>query len=178
MHKANASKSSEPGRAEKSAEPVKSLSDQLIYEIRQCDRIDPIIELLAKGADVNYSNALGWTPLMYAARNSRIEIAKLLIDLGAEVNAKDGKGNNALVYAVWRNNLGMAVLLLDNGADMTVRDRQAADLIGHAKTWGNLEMADLLAKRIKDAIQPLGRGKEALKVLRRSIELHGASPGG
>ena len=46
--------------------------------------------MLDKGADVNASDALGRTPLMYAAASDilPLDAVKLLIERGADVNAK------------------------------------------------------------------------------------------
>ena len=45
--------------------------------------------LLDKGADINAKNEADLTPLMAAAREGRIDIAKLLLDNGADINAKN-----------------------------------------------------------------------------------------
>lgn len=50
------------------------------------------------GMDVNERKG-GMTPLMYAARYSQAEIAKILIEKGADVKAKDDNGFTALKHA-------------------------------------------------------------------------------
>ncbi len=107
MAKVQATHSERATELGKPADFIKSLNNELIYKIRKCDRPCPIVEFMSIEAEVNSSNGSGITPLMYAERNSRMEIAKLLIDLGAEVNANDNVVRNALGYAVLRNNLQM-----------------------------------------------------------------------
>ncbi|MGH8770409.1 MAG: quinoprotein dehydrogenase-associated putative ABC transporter substrate-binding protein [Burkholderiales bacterium] len=66
--------------------------------------------LIARGADVNATNASGETALMVAALDNRAEIAKLLIESGANVAAKNAQGKTALTIA--RDNKADAVIAL------------------------------------------------------------------
>ncbi len=52
--------------------------------------------LVNHGADVNYQDAQGWTPLIYAAYQGIVELAAFLLDHGADINAKDKQGRTAL----------------------------------------------------------------------------------
>ena len=54
--------------------------------------------MIQAGADVN-KKSVGMTPLMYAARQNRVEIVKLLIANGANVKVKSNRGFTALKYA-------------------------------------------------------------------------------
>jgi len=54
--------------------------------------------MIEAGADVN-KKSVGMTPLMYAARQNRVEITKLLITNGADLNVKSSRGYTALKYA-------------------------------------------------------------------------------
>jgi len=50
-----------------------------------------------KGADVKAQDNDGWTALIWASRNGREAIARLLIDKGADVKAQTNDGSTALV---------------------------------------------------------------------------------
>jgi ankyrin repeat protein len=63
--------------------------------------------------NVNVQNQLGETPLMLAAINNQLELAKVLIERGAEVNKP---GWTPLHYAATRGHREMMRLLLDNDA--------------------------------------------------------------
>ena len=64
----------------------------------QLGNYNAVKTLIENGADVNKeSNKL--TPLMFAARHNRPEIAKLLIENGANLKAKSSKGYTALQWA-------------------------------------------------------------------------------
>ena len=54
--------------------------------------------MIEAGADVN-KKSVGMTPLMYAARQNKVEILKLLINNGADLKAKSDRGYSALKYA-------------------------------------------------------------------------------
>ena len=62
---------------------------------------------------VNAPNSLGETPLMLAAINNHLELAKILIERGADVNKP---GWTPLHYAATRGHREMMRLLLDNEA--------------------------------------------------------------
>jgi ankyrin repeat protein len=55
--------------------------------------------LVDGGADVNQADEFGWTPLMRAALNGRLETVKGLVDAHADLNVKATNGRTALVMA-------------------------------------------------------------------------------
>ena len=64
----------------------------------------------------------GSTPLLFAARNGRIENARLLLDAGADVNEKAPDGQSALVLASFSDQGRLAAFLLERGADPEAAD--------------------------------------------------------
>jgi hypothetical protein len=59
----------------------------------------------------------GFTPLLFAARQGRIENARLLLDAGADVNETAPNGDSALVIASFSDQGRFAAFLLERGAD-------------------------------------------------------------
>jgi len=59
---------------------------------------EAVKDMIKAGADVN-KKSVGLTPLMYAARQNRVKIVKLLITHGANIKAKSDRGYTALKYA-------------------------------------------------------------------------------
>ncbi|WP_442052397.1 ankyrin repeat domain-containing protein [Paenibacillus sp. 2TAB19] len=67
--------------------------------------------LLLQGADVNYSNEMGITPLIAAALHENMRIVYVLIQCGAEIELPDRNGDTALDYAARHGRTAMARLL-------------------------------------------------------------------
>lgn len=75
--------------------------------------------LVKQGADVNFCNNYGATPLHHHAEMKTGNI-KYLLKLGADVNAKDKMGATPLVNAVRSFQLENIKILVDAGADINV----------------------------------------------------------
>ena len=63
---------------------------------------DAVKSLIEDGIDIN-KKSTGLTPLMFAARHNKAEIAQLLIENGARMKTKTVKGYNALQLAELSN---------------------------------------------------------------------------
>jgi len=80
----------------------------------------------------------GMTPFLYAARDGRIEIARMLIGAGAKVNRPEANKITPLLMAITNNQPDTADLLIQNGAEIN-----AADFWGRTPLWAAVEMRDL-----------------------------------
>jgi ankyrin repeat protein len=80
----------------------------------------------------------GMTPLLYAARHDRVDIAKQLIKAGADVNAKEANGIWPLLMAISNNNLGVAHLLLESGSAVN-----GQDWYGRSPLWEAVNVRNL-----------------------------------
>ena len=86
--------------------------------------------------------ASGWlTPLMLAAREGEVELARLLLAAGADVNAVAGDGKNALATAIFNGNYDVASFLVDNKADVNNADAQRFTPLYWAVDRRNMETA-------------------------------------
>mgnify|MGYP002639819312 CR=1 FL=1 len=76
--------------------------------------------LLEKGADVNSQlagpDAIGWTALMFATSNEKLDLVKYLISKGADVKLKAKDGTTALSLAIKNKNEEIIKLLKTKGA--------------------------------------------------------------
>lgn len=59
---------------------------------------ETVKKMIQFGENVNKTSN-GKTPLMYAARYNRVEIASLLLENGAKLDIKDNEGHTAIDYA-------------------------------------------------------------------------------
>jgi len=78
--------------------------------------IKKVQELLDKGADINEWNS--GSPLVFAASENKLDIAKLLIEKGADLNALGKNGWTALGVAAQSGYGDMVDLLIAKGADV------------------------------------------------------------
>jgi ankyrin repeat protein len=72
--------------------------------------VETVKKLIDLGEDVN-KKSNGMTPLMYAAKYNRVEIAELLIAKGAKMNTRSDKGYTAMKLAELTNAKEMIELL-------------------------------------------------------------------
>lgn len=133
-----------------------------------------VSQLLSVGADANFMDRLGMTPIHYATRRTNVdivemlinngarldanqwrettlfqvgsvEIAELLIAKGVDVNARDNKGATALHSAAPRENkINVVKLLIAEGADINARDNEGDSPLSVALKTGNTAVAELL----------------------------------
>ena len=102
----------------------------------------PIVEfLLSKGVDPDSKTASRYTttPLMEASRDSRTDIARLLVDADASVNVPDFHNDNVLNWATYFGHEEFVVYLLSQGADHSMRgqtDDNALDIALREKHAG------------------------------------------
>ena len=80
----------------------------------------------------------GMTPLLYAARHDRVEVAKRLIAAGADVNAKEANGIWPLLMAISNDNLVVAHYLLEHGSSVN-----GQDWYGRSPLWEAVNVRNL-----------------------------------
>ena len=69
------------------------------------------------GTDAEETQVGGFTPLLFAARNGDVEVARRLLDGGADANDTAPDGASALVVAAHSGHRELVFLLLDRGAN-------------------------------------------------------------
>jgi ankyrin repeat protein len=80
----------------------------------------------------------GMTPLLYAARDGHLEVARALVAANADIELADANGIRPLLTAVLNNHLDVARLLIDKGADVN-----ADDFWGRSPLWAAVEYRNL-----------------------------------
>jgi len=80
----------------------------------------------------------GMTPLLYAARDGRLEEARLLLAAGADVKKADPNQITPLLTSILNDHLDLARFLLDHGADVN-----AADFWGRTPLWAAVDLRNL-----------------------------------
>ena len=90
------------------------LKDQHVVHIAAESGLVGVCEqLIADGLSVDYENAVGLTPLCYAAVQGQTELVKRLLELGADADHE----SSPLKFALIRKHYEVAELLLERGAN-------------------------------------------------------------
>jgi uncharacterized protein len=74
------------------------------------------------------------SPLLYAARDGRLDIVETLVAAKADVNQTDANGITPLIEAIEDSHADVARFLIDHGADI-----QASDWYGRTPLWSAVE---------------------------------------
>ena len=102
--------------ADVNAATVETSSTALMWALA-APHPDIVRLLLDRGATPAMSTHVGFTPLMFAARNGDIEMAKALIAAGVDVNDTGADGTHVLPFAIISGRDRFALFLLKQGAD-------------------------------------------------------------
>lgn len=78
---------------------------------------------LDAGAQIETRDDRGRTPLLLAAANDHVDVARLLVGLGADPNAQDERHESAWLATGVTGSVAMLEALLPAGPDMTIRNR-------------------------------------------------------
>ncbi len=104
--------------ADVNAKTVRSGQTALMWATSQ--NHDNVVRLLIeRGADVRGRSRGGFTPMLFAAQQGNIGIARILMTAGVGVNA-DGPGVAPLLIAINSGRVPFALFLLEQGADARV----------------------------------------------------------
>ena len=133
-------------------------------------------ELIAHGADVNTQSVVnnwerdvtaeprrkymplgGWTPLLFAAREGSLDVAKVLVEAGADLNKPDPDLVSPLVTAIVNGHYDVAAYLVERGADVNVADRW-----GRAALWAAVDMHSLPHSGRPDAVESASYSSDQL----------------
>lgn len=110
-------------------------------------------DLLSRGANANFRNRAGESPLSSAAAWDQLSIAKLLIERGADPNLADRSGATPLMLAAQHGSPALVDELLRHGADPAARDSAGNSVLTHA---GWRERSDDQSEVVRRAITGAG----------------------
>ncbi|HEY6896193.1 MAG TPA: ankyrin repeat domain-containing protein [Rhodocyclaceae bacterium] len=122
----------------------------------------PLMEVFVqRGADVNFTNAMGEQALQLAAWKGKLEAVQWLLAHGASVN-RQGKEWSALHYAVFAGNGEIAKLLLQRGADVNGQAPNGSSVLMMAAREGREDLAKALLAAGADPMLKNENGDTAL----------------
>ncbi len=121
--------------------------EELGYRLLQAvmdNRLDSVRLLVSLGADVNFTDEFGVTPLMYASDAGDSAIVMFLLNHGAKPNIVPSYSTTALGAAVIAGHNAIVKMLLEHGARPDLRDNRGLTPLFYAVYYGNYGAADLL----------------------------------
>jgi len=127
----------------------------------------PVIELLiARGADIEASDARRRTPLLYAATHRRSSAARCLLDHGAKLTARDVDEHTALHIAVQDDHAATVALLIQHGANVNATLKQGTTPLHSAHLLGFEDVAAVLLEGGADTETKTIDGQTPLSIAR------------
>lgn len=111
--------------------------------------------MLRDGIDVDIRDAEGWSALMFAALDGRVDLALPLISHGADINARSFggfAGMTPLMIASSRGHYDFVKLLLDYTADFRQVGPFGGTALAFASFHGHLSVMRLLIDRGADML--------------------------
>lgn len=103
---------------------------------------DLLVQSIKDGADVNYKDIRGWTPLKVAVSMGNIEIVEILLNNGASTYL-----SNPLLLACVNKDVEIIKLFFQYGADVNISDSNGWTPLMVAAQQGSLEIVQLLLER-------------------------------
>lgn len=109
---------------------------------------ETVSALIRAGANVNATNTLGRTALMFASSKGFPGIVKDLLAHRADPNIipTDANGWTALIVAARTGRIDVIKVLLDHGADVTINDKEGKTALAWAEAQGHADVVRVLTE--------------------------------
>ncbi len=131
--------------------PTSSSLPPLVTAVRSGDPAK-LAEEISKAKDVNEQDQVQrQTALHWAAKEGKLDMARILIASKANVNAGDRQGKTPLSFAAQAGNFEVCAFLVENGADVNVRDALKGNPLLWASGLGNAKTVEFLLSKGADA---------------------------
>ena len=139
------------------------LNQQMVKAAMEGD-MAAVVELLAKGADVNTKGRYsGWTPLILAAKRGETELVNFLLSYGADVNEKsDVRNRTAIMEAARNRKIETVKALLTADPDVDAVDWEGYTVLMFAAVSGQSDIVDILLNHGADVNLRTKVGSSAL----------------
>lgn len=97
----------------------------LLFEALEKNNLEKVRACLNSGADINSKTGkYGYTPLIYAVKQNRVDMVELLLKAKPNLNVADNNGRCAIHYAASDGNWKIWELIANSGADVNVKDSE------------------------------------------------------
>ncbi len=130
---------------------VKFTPDDFVQSAEKGD-LKAIQLFLNAGVDCNAQSAQGFTALMAASKNGRVDVVNKLLDQKVNVDAQGKQGVTALMLAAENNQVEIVKLLLKKNADPNAEDQTGWTALMKAVYQGNTGCVEALAARSRQEV--------------------------
>ena len=138
--------------------------EELLIAVVKKDDLHNIAQLLSAGADINYQDKYGHTPLIEAVACGHIEATKLLIAKGSYLEMYNNEGDNALLLATQKGNLEIVKALLEAGANVNAYNNHGCISLMIAAKRNDILIVQLLIDYKADVQIVDGHSRNALHI--------------
>ncbi len=129
---------------------MRGAADALIESAMSGD-LEKVQQLVADGADINFANRVGMTPLMVAAQWNRPKIVGFLLSRGADLEAREySSGFNPLFFACLSGNPAVVSMLLKHGANVNSANYDGRTALMTASFCGTTRVVKMLLEHGAD----------------------------
>lgn len=109
---------------------------------------EAVKQFLAKGQDVNATDANGHTALHAGADKRDVMMVQLLLAHGADPNRQTSSGQTALMLAAANADVETVKVLLEAGADPSIKNKEGLTAEAIAASLGNMETVGLMRQSV------------------------------
>ncbi len=113
-----------------------------LWSVAETDDIDQVESILARGADINGSDAHGMTAIMRAAAHGQIRMVRVLLKHGADPSKPRNDKYTPLMLAAFFGHQEIVRILVEHGADTdaTTRFGTSAQMWASARTFKDVAL--------------------------------------
>lgn len=126
--------------------------EELLIQAAQNRDMDKLQSALNQGADVNCTDADGFSTLLHACKKEWDEGVAYLLGKDVDVDVGNKNGKTALMYAVSHWNMTNARRLIDKGANINAKDFDGKTALMYAIESNNDRAADFLLRQGADCL--------------------------
>ncbi len=135
----------------------------LEYSVKKND-LNNIDQLLNAGANIDYRNSCGRTPVIEAVTCGHIESTRLLIAKGANLELYSNEGDNAVLLAAQKSNVIIVRALLEAGANVNASNNHGCSSLMIAAKRNDILMVQLLIDYKVDVQKVDDQNRNALHI--------------
>jgi len=131
-----------------SGSPPAASKGRQLFDAAHAGATATVRQLLARGADVDWRNVGGWSPLMIAAAERHPETVAALLEGGADPNHRNHYGRTALMFAAGYGQAAIVERLLAGGAEpnLVPTDQEGLTALAIASMRGHAAVVAALLK--------------------------------